>query len=78
MQFLVRETVDPDLDALAGLNPRQLRLLVIGYHIDLRQRHHGDEVAADIDIVARLHLPLADHAIVAAVASPNNRRSRRI
>ena len=48
---------------LARLDPRQLRFLVIGDHIDLRQRHHVDEVGADIDVVAGLHLPLAGDAI---------------
>ena len=63
MQFLVRETVDGDVDGLARLNPRELRLLVVGDHIDVRQRHNIDEIAADIDVVARLNLPLADDAI---------------
>jgi hypothetical protein len=44
---------------LTGLYPRQLRLLVIGDHIDVRQRHDIDEIGADIDVIARLHLPLA-------------------
>ena len=63
VQFLVRETVDGDLDGLTGLDPRQLRLLVVGDHIDVRQRHDVDEVGADIDVVARLHLALADDAV---------------
>src|ERR1700736_1004427 len=63
VQFLVRETVDGDVDGLARFDPRQLGLLVIGDHIDIRQRHDVDETAADIDIVARLNLAFADDAI---------------
>ena len=61
--FSPRETVDRDVDWLARLDPRQLRFLVIGDHIDVRQRHDVDEVGADIDVVAGLHLPLADDAV---------------
>src|SRR6266850_1843867 len=63
VQFFVRETVDGDIDRLARLYPRELRFLVIGHHIDVRQRHDIDQVAADIDVVARLHLPLAGNTI---------------
>src|ERR1700757_755924 len=62
-ELLVAERIDPDIDPLAGTHMRQLRLLVIGDHIDIRQRHDVDEITADVDIVARLHLPLADNAV---------------
>ena len=42
---------------------RELGLLVVRDHIDFRQRHHVDEIGADIDVVAGLHLTLADNAI---------------
>jgi hypothetical protein len=48
---------------LAGLDPRELGLLVVGDHIDVRQRHDIDQVAADIDVVALLNLALADDAV---------------
>src|ERR1700694_225858 len=63
VEFFVRETVDGDVDRLARLHPRELRFLVIANHIDVRQRHNIDQVAADIDVVARLHLPLAGNTI---------------
>src|SRR5712671_5606005 len=63
VQFFVRETVDGEVDRLARLHPRELRFLVIGHHIDVRQRHNIDQVAADIDVVVGLHLPLAHDAI---------------
>lgn len=63
-QLLTRETVDGDLDRLARRDMRELGLLVVRDHIDLRQRHHNvDEVGADIDVVAGLYLTLADHSI---------------
>src|SRR6266436_4813542 len=63
MQLLVRKAVDRDVDGLAGLDPRELGFLVIGHHIDVRQRHDIDEVAADIDVIARLNLAFADDAV---------------
>ena len=62
-QLLTRETVDGDLDRLARCDVRELGLLVIRDHIDLRQRHDVDEVGADVDVVAGLDLPLADDAV---------------
>ena len=62
VQLLARETVHGDIDALARSNPRQLGLLVVGDDIDVRQRHHIDQTASDIDVVAGLHLALADDA----------------
>src|SRR6266850_1959277 len=38
VQSFVRETIDGDLHGLTGLDLSQLRLLVIGDHIDVRQR----------------------------------------
>ncbi len=63
MQDLTGEGVDGDIHRLAGFDPRELDLLVIGDDIDVRQRHHVEQIAADIDVVTRLHLPRADHAI---------------
>src|SRR6266851_3598302 len=62
-QFLAWETVDGHLDRLPRLHPRQLGLLVVGHHIDVGQRHDVDEVAPDIDVVAGLHLALANHTV---------------
>src|SRR6266702_6877389 len=62
-ELFARKTVDGDLDRLARCYVRELGLLVIRDHIDLWQRHHVDEVGADVDVVAGLHLTLADDAI---------------
>src|ERR1700754_3081922 len=62
-QRLVRKGIDGDLDRLTGFYPRQLRLLVVGDHIHIRKRHDVNQVAPDIDIVSRLHLVFADHAV---------------
>ena len=58
--FSPEKRVDGDVDRLARPDAGQLRLLVVGDDIDVRQRHDIDEVAADIDVVALLHLALAD------------------
>src|SRR3984893_7192778 len=63
VQSFVREAVHGDLHGLPRLDPGELRLLVVGNHVDIRQRHDIDEAGADIDVVARLHLPLAGDAV---------------
>ena len=63
LQDLSREGVDGDLDGLAGFDARELRLLVVGDDVDVGQRHHVEQVAADIDVIARLHLTRADDAV---------------
>ena len=63
VQGLLRETVDRDFDRLARLDMGELGFLVIRDHIDVRQRHDIDEVGADIDVIAGLHLTLAGDAV---------------
>src|ERR1700737_3776983 len=63
VQSLAWETIDGHMDRLARLYPCQLGLFVVGDHIDVRQRHDIDEVAPDIDVVAWLHLALANDAV---------------
>ncbi len=63
MQSLAWETVDGHVDRLARFHPGELGLLVVGDDIDIWQRHDIDQVASDIDVVARLHLTLADDAV---------------
>src|SRR6185437_5000490 len=62
-QRLLRETVDRDFDRLARLHMGELRFLVVRDHMDVRQRHDIDEVGADIDVIAGLHLTLAGDAV---------------
>src|SRR6266849_6670849 len=56
MQSLAWETVDGHVDRLAWFYPGELGLLVVGDNVDVWQRHDIDQVASDIDVVARLHL----------------------
>ena len=50
-------------DRLAGLEPRELRLLEIGVDIDVRQRHQARQPLAGLHEIADLHRAVADDAV---------------
>ena len=62
-QLQVGKGVDGDARRLADAHVGHLRLLVVGDHPDVRQRHDGDHLRADIDELAGPHLALADQAV---------------
>lgn len=62
-QLRIREGIDRDLHRLPGLHARKLRLFVVRDNVDIRERHHVEQVAADIDVISRLNLPRSDHTV---------------
>jgi hypothetical protein len=57
------EHVDGDVERLTRRHVRELRLLVVRHDIDVRQRHDGNHLGADIDVVAFLYQALADDTV---------------
>ncbi len=49
------QRVDADRNRLAGAQLRQLRLLEVGFDIDVAERHQARNALAGLDVVARLH-----------------------